>query len=349
MKVHNLYPLQFKPIYVEKVWGDNRLYSVLGKDCNPSRPIGESWEISAVEDYVSVVDNGFLQGNNLQDIVEIYMADLVGDRVYLKYGIEFPLLIKYIDANDVLSVQVHPDDQVARFRHHAYGKTEMWYVIHAEPDAELIMGWKHDMDRDTLLKSLDDGTIAEHLNYVKVKPGDVFFIPPGRVHALGKGIVVAEIQQTSDITYRLYDWGRVGLDGKPRELHVDLALDVIDYKAYDRYKQDYTPELNKTVPLVSCDYFTTNVIEFDQIVNKNYMSLDSFVIYMVIEGSFALEYYKRERMDLYKGQTVLLPAEFDEVRLLPYEKSKVLEIYVENIDLNMQNTIDSFFGEGRIV
>ncbi len=349
MQIHSLYPLIFKPIYIEKVWGGNRLYSVLGKDCNPARPIGESWEVSAIEDFVSVVDNGFLNGNNLQEVEEIYMADLVGDRVYLKYGVEFPLLVKYIDANDVLSVQVHPDDETAKFRHHAYGKAEMWYVIYAEPDAELIMGWKHDMDRETLLKSLDNGTIAEHLNFVKVEAGDVFFIPPGRVHALGKGIVVAEIQQTSDITYRLYDWDRVGLDGSPRELHVDLALDVIDYKAYEKYKLDYAIELNKTVPLLRCDYFTTNLIEFDTVVNKNYMSLDSFVIYMVVEGSFALEYYKRDRIDVFKGQTVLLPAEFDQVRLIPYEKSKVLEVYVENIELNIQNTLDSFFGEGRVV
>ncbi len=349
MKIHSLYPIQFKPICQEKVWGGNRLYSILNKGCDPTRPIGESWEISAVEDFISVVDNGFLQGNNLQDIVEIYMADLVGDKVYLKYGIEFPLLIKFIDANDLLSVQVHPDDNLARLRHHAYGKTEMWYVIHAEPDADLYMGWKHDMDRETLLQALEDNTLVEHLNKEKVKPGDVFFIPPGRVHALGKGIVVAEIQQTSDITYRLYDWGRVGMDGKPRQLHVDLALDAIDYKAYDKYKTEYTPETNNTIPLINCDYFTTNLIEFDRPMEKNYMALDSFVIYIVLEGSLGLEYYKKQRMDLFKGQTVLLPAEFDQVRLLPYEPSKLLEVYVENIDLNMNNTLENFFGEGMIV
>ncbi len=349
MKIHNLYPLKFKPICKEKVWGGQRLRTLLNKDCNPLKPIGETWEISAVQDNISVVDNGFLKGNNLQELVEIYLTDLVGDKVYYKFGIEFPLLIKFIDANDLLSVQVHPDDNTAKFRHYAYGKTEMWYVIYAEPGAKLYMGWKHDMDRETLLKSLEDGSIVEHLNEEEVKPGDVFFIPPGRVHALGKGIVVAEIQETSDITYRLYDWGRVGLDGKPRQLHIDLAVDVIDYKAYDNYKTQYTPEINKTVPLVSCDYFTTNLLEFDRITEKNYLSLDSFVIYIVLEGHFALEYYKKDRVELKKGDTVLLPAEFEDVRLLPFEKSKILEVYIENINLNIQNSLETFFGEGSIV
>ncbi len=349
MKVHQLYPIQFKPIFKEKVWGGNRLCTILNKNCDPTKPIGESWEISAVQDNISIAENGFLAGNNLQEIIETYLTDLVGDKVYYKYGIEFPLLIKFIDANDTLSVQVHPDDHTAKFRHYAYGKTEMWYVIHAEPDAKLYMGWKHDMDRQTLLKSLDDGTIAEHLNVETVKPGDVFFIPPGRVHALSKGIVVAEIQETSDITYRLYDWGRVGLDGKPRPLHVDLAIDVIDYKAYDNYKISYKPELNKTVQLVSCEHFTTNLLEFNRIIEKNYLALDSFVIYIVVEGYFALEYYKKQRIELKKGQTVLLPAEFSEVKLLPFEKSKILEVYIENINLNVQNSLETFFGEGRIV
>ena len=349
MNFKKLYPLHFKPIFVEKVWGGNRLYSILSKNCNPSLPIGESWEISAVEDNISIVDNGFLQGNNLQEIIEIYMTDLVGDKLYLKYGIEFPLLIKYIDANDLLSVQVHPNDKIAHLRHHAYGKTEMWYVIHAEDNAELIMGWKHDMDKETLIKSLEEGKLVEHLNFIKVKPGDVFFIHPGRIHALGKGIVVAEIQQTSDITYRIYDWGRVGLDGKPRDLHIDLALDVIDYKAYDKYKIDYSLELNKTIPLVNCNYFTTNLIEFNQIIYKNYISLDSFVIYMILDGSFSLEYADKKQMELYKGQTVLLPAELDEIKLKPYEKSKILEIYIENIDLEIPDTLNSFFGNDVIV
>ncbi len=349
MKVHQLYPIRFKPIYKEKVWGGNRLCTILNKDCDPTKPIGESWEISAVQENISIVENGFLAGNNLQEIIEIYLTDLVGDKVYYKYGIEFPLLIKFIDANDTLSVQVHPDDNTAKFRHYAYGKTEMWYVIYAEPGAKLYMGWKHDMDRQTLLKALDDGTIEQHLNVEPVQPGDVFFIPPGRVHALSKGIVVAEIQETSDITYRLYDWGRVGLDGKPRPLHIDLAVDVIDYKAYDNYKTSYEPQLNKTVQLISCEHFTTNLLEFNRIIEKNYLALDSFVIYIVVEGYFALEYYKKQRVELKKGQTVLLPAEFSEVRLLPFEKSKILEVYIENINLNVQDSLETFFGEGKIV
>ena len=349
MKIHNLYPLIFKPIYKEKIWGGNRLCTILNKNCDSDKPIGESWEISAVQDNISIVDNGFLEGNNLQEIIEIYLTDLVGDKVYYQYGIEFPLLIKFIDANDKLSVQVHPDDNTAKYRHYAYGKTEMWYVLDAEPGAKVYIGWKENMDREKLLKALDDGTIADYLNEVEVKTGDVLFIPPGRVHALNKGIMVAEIQQTSDITYRLYDWGRIGLDGRPRPLHIDLALDVIDYNSYDNYKIPYEPQVNKTVELVSCDYFTTNLLEFNRIIEKNYLTLDSFVIYIVLEGYFALEYYKKERVELKKGQTVLIPAEFSDVRLLPFEKSKILEVYIENFNQNIQNTLDSFFGEGSLV
>ncbi len=347
MKQKALYPLLFKPIFVEKVWGNSRLCTVLDKPCNPLQPIGESWEISAVQDFISVVDNGYLKGNNLQELVEVYLTDLVGERPYLKYGIEFPVLIKFIDANDLLSVQVHPDDRLAKFRHYAYGKTEMWYVIHAEPGAQLIMGWKHPMDRKTLLESLEDGSIVEHLNYETVKPGDVFFIPPGRVHALGAGIVVAEIQQTSDITYRLYDWGRVGLDGKPRELHIDLALEAIDYQAYDNYRVDYQPKNNSTVQLVSCEHFTTNLVKFDKTFEKSYLALDSFVIYVVVEGSFVLEYSGKQRMELRKGQTVLIPADIEEVRLIPYEPTSLLEVYMENIDLDIRSGLETFWGEGE--
>ncbi len=338
---NNLYPIKFEPKFVEKVWGGNKLCTVLNKPCDPKKKIGESWEISAIQDNLSIVKNGFLEGNNIEEVLEIYMSDILGYPVYMKYGIEFPLLVKFIDANDLLSVQVHPDDHLARYRHYAYGKTEMWYVIDAEPGAELIMGWKHDMDRGTLLKSLEDGTITEHLNYEKVKPGDVFFIPAGRVHALGKGIVVAEIQQTSDITYRLYDWGRVGLDGKPRELHIDLALDAIDYNAYSNYRTEYTINENGTTPLVNCDYFTTNLISFDQTIEKNYLALDSFVIYICLEGKFKLEYHNKDFEILEKGETAMLPAEYEEVRLIPYEKSKVLEVYIERIDLNVDSRITS--------
>ncbi|MDF1549873.1 MAG: class I mannose-6-phosphate isomerase, partial [Bacteroidales bacterium] len=254
-----LYPLKFAPVLKEKIWGGQKLSELLGKKARNDTKIGESWEISCVAGDISKVSNGFLEGNSLQELIEVYMSDLIGEQVYLKFGEEFPLLIKFIDAQDVLSIQVHPDDEVAKERHNAYGKTEMWYVLQADEDAELISGFKNDTDKQTYLTALQSGNLSELLNAEKVKEGDVFFIPAGRVHAIGRGIMLAEIQQTSDITYRIYDWGRVDDDGKPRELHTELAKDVIDFKACDSYRTDYKLVKNETKNLVSCKYFVTNI------------------------------------------------------------------------------------------
>ncbi len=329
----SLYPLKFNPIFVEKVWGGDRLKTVLNKPIK-SPKTGESWEISAVQDRISVVKEGYLAENNLQELIEVFMGDLVGDPVYFKYGIEFPVLIKFIDANDILSVQVHPDDMLAKHRHYAYGKNELWYVIDAEPGAEIIIGFKEDMTKEKLLQAIENKTLVNYLNFEKVKPGDVFFIPAGRVHALGKGVLVAEIQQTSDITYRLYDWDRVGLDGKPRELHIDLALDAIDYKAYPNYKTTYDAFLNDKSLIIDNQYFTINFLEFDKPKEMFYVTIDSFVIYMCIEGEFEIDYGKSEKTKVSKGETVLLPAEFSEVKLLPATKSKILEIYLKNVQIS---------------
>jgi len=233
----HLYPLKFKPIFKDKIWGGNKIKTLLNKDFSPLPNCGESWEISGVQDEISVVSNGFLIGNNLQELIEIYMGDLVGDQVYQKYGIEFPLLIKFIDAHDDLSIQVHPNDKLAMQRHNAYGKTEMWYIIDADRGAKLISGFNTEVTKDAYIKHLENNTLNLILNYEEVKAGDVFFMPAGRVHAIGKGILLTEIQQTSDITYRIYDYNRKGTDGKPRELHTSLALDAIDFKSYDNYRK----------------------------------------------------------------------------------------------------------------
>ncbi len=323
-----LYPLKFEPIYISKVWGGNKLNNLLNKDTNPDDKIGESWELSAVAERISVVKNGFLQGNSIQDLIEIYMGELVGDQVYMKYGIEFPLLFKFIEADDKLSVQVHPDNDTAKYRHYAYGKTEMWYVVDAEKDAKIIIGLNEPMTKADLLEKINDKTLVDYLNFEKVEKNDVFYIPPGRIHALLKGIVVAEIQQTSDITYRLYDWDRVGLDGKPRNLHIDLALDVINFSVKNSYKTKYQqiPEIRNS--LVECPYFTTNLVEFDNPVEFNYSKLDSFVVYMCIEGSCVLRYEMNEEISLEKGETILIPAEIESVVLKPLEHSKIIETYI---------------------
>jgi mannose-6-phosphate isomerase len=324
-----LYPLKFKPIYLEKMWGGNRLNKLLGKDFGKLPNCGESWELSAVEGNVSEVSNGFLAGNNLTELVEIYMSDLVGDKVFKKFGIEFPLLFKYIDAHDDLSVQVHPNDEMSKKRHNAYGKTEMWYVIHAEDGALINSGFNRPVSREQYLEYLENGKLHEILQYDEAKPGDVFFIPAGRVHAIGKGVVLAEIQETSDVTYRIFDYNRKDDQGNLRELHNDLALDAIDFSYLDEYKTKYTFEENKSSELVSCEYFTTNLLQFSEKLEKEYSRLDSFIVYMNLDGQFTIEFENGE-ITIEKGETVLVPASLENYRLIPLTSEvKTLEVYIE--------------------
>jgi len=327
--MHELYPLKFKPVYKEKIWGDQKLKSVLEKEIPENDKIGESWEVSAIQDNISVVANGYLAGNDLQELTEIYMGDLVGEQIYDIFGIEFPLLIKFIDATDVLSIQVHPDDKLAKKRHKAFGKTEMWYVVQADDGAELISGFNQQMDKETYLKHLNNNTLPEILNNEKVSAGDVFFLPAGRIHAIGAGILLAEIQQTSDITYRIFDWNRKGADGKPRELHTDLAVDAIDYKYYGEYRTKYEKAKNESTNLAACKYFTTNLLELDQVIEKDWIATDSFVIYMCLDGKLELEYDEEDRELLEKGETILIPAVIDHLRYIPHPSAKVLEVYID--------------------
>jgi mannose-6-phosphate isomerase len=325
-----LYPLKFTPILKEKIWGGQKISTILNKPKEKLPNIGESWEISCIQGDMSVAANGFLAGNTLQELIEVYMGDLVGEEVYEKFGFEFPLLIKFIDAQDVLSIQVHPDDIVAGERHQAYGKTEMWYVVDNEEGAELISGFKQDCNKQEYLTALQSGRLEELLNFEKVKPGDVFFIPAGRVHAIGSGILLAEIQQTSDITYRIYDWGRVDDNGNPRELHTDLASDVINFKAEKDYKTSYELAENKTVNLVECNYFKTNILNFKGTVEKDYILIDSFVIYMCIEGEFYIHSDENVVEKVKKGETVLIPAVIKNLELKADKQTKLLEVYVSN-------------------
>lgn len=324
-----LYPIKFKPIFHEKIWGGNRMRTILKKDYGDLPNCGESWELSGVEGNVSVVDNGFLAGNNLNELIEIYMGDLVGDKVYEKFGVEFPLLIKFIDAQDDLSIQVHPNDELSKKRHNAYGKTEMWYVAGTEEGALINSGFNQEVNREKYLEYLNAGKLTDLLHYDKVEVGDVFFIPAGRVHAIGKGCLVAEIQQTSDVTYRIFDYNRTDDKGQQRELHTDLALDAIDFSYSSEYKTKYTSELNVATSLVSCPYFTTNILTLDKELDKNYNELDSFVIFMVLEGSLDIRTEGgTERAQT--GETVLVPASLESVQLIPQDKKvKLLEIFIK--------------------
>ncbi len=324
-----LYPLKFKPFYLEKIWGGNRIRTILGKDFGEAPNCGESWELSAVEGYVSEVSNGFLVGNTITELVEVYMGDLVGDKVYRKFGIEFPLLLKFIDTNEDLSIQVHPGDDLARERHNAYGKTEMWYVVHAEKGALINSGFNRKITREQYTSLLEQGKLTDILHYDVVVPGDVFFIPAGRVHAIGKGVLLAEIQQTSDVTYRIFDYNRQDSQGNLRELHTDLALDAIDFNYLEEYKTKYTIERNASSEIVSCDYFTTNILEFSERLEKDYNMLDSFVVYMNLEGMFKIEFEEGEEIVM-KGETVLIPSSLEAINLTPLsEVVKTLEIYLK--------------------
>jgi len=326
--MQNLYPLKFTPLYHDKIWGGHKLKTALGKDFGDLPNCGESWELSGVSGNISEVSNGFLAGNNLEELIEVYMGDLVGDKVYEKFSVEFPLLIKFIDANDDLSVQVHPNDEMAKERHQAFGKTEMWYVLQADKGSKLQVGFNGPIDKETYLKKMEQKEIMDVLNFVEVEAGDVFFMPAGRVHAIGKGIMVAEIQQTSDITYRIYDYDRKDANGNERDLHTELAVDAIDFTYNDSYKTDYTIEKNKRTDVVKCNYFNTGILEFDATIEKDIYGLDSFVIYICVEGEYEIitaDHTEKVKM----GETILVPASVHQYKLKPLSpKVKVLEVHL---------------------
>lgn len=325
-----LYPLKFSPVLKDKIWGGNKIKSVLGIDFAPLPNCGEAWVLSGVDGNQTGIVNGFLAGNDLNELVEVYMGDLVGDKVYERFGDEFPILVKFIDAADYLSIQVHPDDELAAKRNIGYGKSEMWYIIDADPGAELISGFSKKVDQETYLKHLNDKNLKQILNAEMVAAGDVFYMPAGRVHALGPGIFLAEIQQTSDTTYRIYDWDRVDSEGKSRELHIEEALDAIDFNVYDDYKSQYQPKQNGTATLVNSPFFTTSLIQLDKALAKDYSELDSFVIYVCVGGSVTIVHdgETEPQVTISQGEAILLPASIDRVDLIPSSDSKLLEVYI---------------------
>ena len=322
-----LYTMKFKPRLKELIWGGAKLLAKKQVRADKSKLYGESWDISCVKGDLSVAENGMLKGNNLQELIEVYMGDLVGEKIFEKFGLEFPLLIKTLDCNDVLSVQVHPDDALAAERHNSFGKTEMWFVTACEPGASIYIGFSDpEITREKYLDAVSGGYLPTLLNKVEVKAGDAFFIPAGMVHALGKGVEVVEIQQTSDITYRIYDWDRVGADGKPRELHTTLAVDAIDFtRRPEECIIKCSPVAGESVNVAKCEYFTTNLLAIDGETEKDYAHLDSFVIYMCIGGEIHLE-YDGGAETVKDGDTILIPAELNDVTLKG--KGTLLEVYI---------------------
>jgi mannose-6-phosphate isomerase len=326
-----LYPIKFEPILFEKIWGGSALAEKWGKDAGISRKIGESWELSGISDNLSVVTNGFLAGNNIQEIIEVYMGDITGEAVYDRFGVEFPLLIKFIEANDDLSIQVHPDDKMARIRHNAYGKTEMWYILDSKAGSTIYSGFANPVTREAYLRAQEKGNLQSLLHAETTRPGDVFFTPAGRIHSIGAGNILVEIQQTSDITYRIFDWNRKNPDGSERELHNDLALDAIDFRASGSPVITREPVTDKTVNLVNCEHFVTNILNFSGIIKKDYNLFDSFIIYICLEGEYLIHWDKGAEI-VKKGETVLLPAMITDVVLEPRPASKILEVFINTFN-----------------
>ncbi|WP_178984593.1 type I phosphomannose isomerase catalytic subunit [Winogradskyella helgolandensis] len=319
-----LYPLKFQPILKDKIWGGEKLNQHFNKNSN-SKNLGESWEISTVPNDISVVSNGELKGQSLQDLVNNYKSDFLGQKNWDRFGNEFPLLIKFIDAKEDLSIQLHPNDELAKKRHNSFGKTEMWYVMQADKDANLIVGFKGMIDKATYLEHLEHNTLTEILNFDTVKEGDTYFIEAGRVHAIGAGVLLAEIQQTSDVTYRVYDWDRVDDEGNGRELHNDIAIDAFDFEMENDFRIDYQKRKNVSNDIVSCPFFTTNFIELTSELDiKN--THDSFLIYMCVDGDVEVSTnISTERIS--KGETILIPAGIKNFQLKS-KYGKLLEVYV---------------------
>ena len=321
-----LYPLKFNPISKYRIWGGDKLNTELNKNFNAEN-IGESWEISDVEGDETKIANGNLIGKTLKELINEFKGDFVGKAVYEKFGNEFPLLIKFIDAKTPLSIQVHPSDEIAKLRHNSFGKNEMWYVMQADENSELIVGFDSALDRDSYQEYLKANKVLDVMHHEKVQKGDTFYIPTGRVHAIGAGVLLAEIQQTSDVTYRIYDYDRVDKQtGAKRELHNDLALDVIDFEVHDNYKTDYVKELNTSNKLVHSPYFKTNYLKVFGSLSKDYTAIDSFIIYICVKGLINI-IENGVTYTLKNGETLLIPASIKNVELIAEEESEVLEVY----------------------
>ena len=323
-----LYPLTFKPIFKEIIWGGSDILPYKGMPAD-SKKIGESWELSHVNENFSVVANGTLEGKTIDELIKEYGSRLLGKKVIDQSGNTFPLLIKFIDARDNLSIQVHPDDSLAKIRHNSLGKTEMWYVVNATPDAILYSGFSQQINANEYVSRVENNSIMDVLKSYNVKAGDVFFLPAGRVHAIGSGCFIAEIQQTSNITYRIYDYNRKDASGNERELHTELAKEAIDYTLYPDYKTQYASIENEATELVKCSYFTTNILTLNKTKLRDISSIDSFVVYICMEGKATLKDNKGNNLSVQQGQTILISADTNSISIEPEHDSKFLETFIE--------------------
>ena len=320
-----IYPLKFNPIYKERLWGGEKLRTVLKKAVKGDR-IGESWEISGVPGDVSVVCNGPLKGRNLNELIEADPEALLGKSVLERFGKEFPILIKFIDAARDLSIQVHPDDTLARQRHNSFGKTEMWYIMDADPGSQLIIGFEEDTTPRKYREALDAGALTKLLHYQPVAAGEGYFINSGKIHAIGAGILLAEIQQTSDITYRVFDFNRKDADGKLRELHTELAVDAIEYNRKDDFVLSYDRKPGQANPMAVSQYFTTAYLQVAGNLERQLQDREAFTILIAVAGEAVIQ-TGSEQVSIKRGESVLIPAAADRVDIQA-DSCELLEVTI---------------------
>ncbi|WP_435625808.1 type I phosphomannose isomerase catalytic subunit [Flagellimonas sp.] len=320
-----MYPLKFKPILKERLWGGTKLKDVLGKPIE-SEITGESWELSGVDGDISEIAEGPLKGISLTEVIQKEGKHLLGESVVNRFGLDFPILIKFIDAKQDLSIQLHPNDNLAKERHNSFGKTEMWYIMDADPGAKLIVGFNRTVEKEEYVQSLEDNSLLDLMNYEEVEEGDTFFINTGKIHAIGAGVLLAEIQQTSDITYRVFDFNRRDKNGNLRELHTELALDAMDYEKKDDFKVAYPDQTNTHNSMVDSPYFKTNYLKIDQNMEVDLSSRDSFTIYMCVGGGATI-INSEGSTTLKRGETVLVPAASKSVKI-ETNKATLLEVSI---------------------
>ena len=339
-----LYPLLFEPNLHPTVWGGKQIRTY--KNLQPSdEPIGESWEVSVVPSSVSIISNGAFKGLPLDMVVREHGAELLGKSVLEQYKGEFPLLVKFIDAADDLSIQVHPNDEMAQRVEGKNGKTECWYIIKAAPGAYLYAGMKENITQDEYVKRVEDGTICDVLAKHQVKTGDVFYLPAGRVHAIGGGILLAEVQQNSDVTYRIFDYNRPGLDGKPRQLHTDKALQAIDFNVQDEYRTIYTNAEQRANPCIESPFFTMRIVVTNRPFHRNLMKYDSFIVTMCLEGDCTIQVRSTgDSILLREGHSCLIPASIADYDVIPQNgrgTTRLLDAYINN-SKNLINRVTRF-------
>ena len=318
-------PLKFNALLKQTLWGGDKIIPF--KNLNDKlENVGESWEISGVKGNETFVTEGEFAGKSLNDVVVVLKANLVGKANYERFGNEFPLLIKFIDARQDLSIQVHPTDEIARKQGKERGKTEMWYIMNSDSNAKLYSGLKKEITPEQYKEMVENDTICDALAQYNVKEGDCFFLPAGRIHAIGTGCLLAEIQQTSDVTYRIYDFKRKDKDGKYRQLHTKEAAECIDYHVENDYRTEYVPAKNQGVDLVSCPYFSTAVYDLDEPMTLDYSELDSFVILIGMKGTGTITDNEGNTLTLNAGETILVPASTQTLKI--EGTIKFLETYV---------------------